>query len=99
MVTPEWLWTLSVAVPATLVLGWGLWSLGWLERRAIWPRVQGEVKCREGQVRPVWCGWQLDCASVQVRWVGGPLGERTWVRKPGQRWVKTPGIVVGPDLP
>ena len=98
MVTQEWLWTLSIAVPALLLCGWGLWGLGWLERRALWRRIGFEVSAHPDAVRPVWCGWVWEIEALEVRWMGGPLGERTWVRQGSGAWVKHPGILVGTSL-
>ena len=98
MVTQEWLWTLSIAVPALLLFGWGVWGLGWLERRALWPRIGPEVAAQSEAVRPVWCGWALANDGREIRWLAGPLGERTWVRQGRGAWVKHPGILVGAPL-
>ena len=64
---------------------------GTLWRSRIWERVgtdaQALASSQQGELRAAWGGWRLRSGELDVRWTGGLLGERTWVKAGGSRTV------------
>lgn len=88
--TPEWLWNLSVAVPALLLGWWVWWTAGWLWRRTLWQRIGRHARTLAGgqDPLPVWGGWRVRSARGEVTWRGGLWGPGTTVKRADgkKRW-------------
>lgn len=88
--TPEWLWNLSVAVPALLLGWWVWWTAGWLWRRTLWQRVGASARRLAGghDPVPVWGGWRVSGPAGVVTWRGGLWGPGTTVKPASgrRRW-------------